>query len=96
VGGLGEKVTVLDGWSAALGVRLYRMVWRDIMASTSLSVSGSRGECGLGLAIAVARSKAALMTRSVELAVGMVTCFGDHSTVSHCSGFNGPYCVAAV
>ena len=52
------------------------------MASTSLSVSGSNGEFGHGLLSALVRSNAALMTMSVELVVGIITCFGNHSTVS--------------
>ena len=66
-----------------LGAALFvRTSWISWSLWTSLSVSGSRGELGHGLANALARSVAALSTRSVALWVGMETWWGNHSTVS--------------
>jgi hypothetical protein len=76
--GLGSAV----GAGAGCSWRFSR-TWESVLSvATSLSASGDRGESGLGLANAVRRSLAAAMTMSVLEAMGIVTWWGNHVTVS--------------
>ena len=82
---LGSVGTLLTSGTVALCSlgTLLRRTWSSTWSwCTSLSVRGANGELAVGFSRAWVRSWAAARTRSVEEAVGMVTCLGNHSTVS--------------
>ena len=79
VGAGGIGVGCLVGLS---GARLQSTCWICSSVCTSLSVRGCNGELVSGLAMAWARSDAALNTKSVVEWVGIFTWWGNHWTVS--------------
>jgi hypothetical protein len=70
---------------AVVGVgaaRLWRMAWSSWSLWSSLSARGCSGELRQGFCRALAKSAAAVRTRSVALGAGMATWRGNHLTVS--------------
>jgi hypothetical protein len=78
----GGAAGVGSACGVGVGRRLVKTSARVLRVFVSLSVSGARGELAEGCCRAWMMSLAPAITRSMDEARGMVTCIGNHSSVS--------------